>query len=605
MSLSRATTVLALTFVFLSPSLFAQGAPINGTARVTLSASSSQIAVGFQTTLQVGVDLTGVTGQNSSGGRTAAVLGGYTITVTFDVSRVNFVSAAAGSTPEFPQPTANSSPNTNGVLKITSFQTSPSGPTGVISVAALTFRAVAPGTTTVTASAPLAGDLSTTVQNGAGPAGINSTPASTNLTIGTAPTAVTLDSPANGATNVAEPVTLTWSGGTGADTFDVYFGTDADPAFLQTVSGSPLQVTTIPGTTFYWQVIARNAFGQTQSSIGQFRTAGVAPCATPATTTASLNRTEAQAGESYVLSWTSAKDATEYRIEESTTANFSSPVTSSQTTLQLTLSHNPAADTRYYYRLFGRNKTDACDLVGAASNVVSILVHAPKSTSETFYIPVVGSTAGNLGSFFKTALQLHNPSGDVISGKIVYHAQGVSGSSSDPSLSYSLRAGEAITYADLLPAMGQSGLGSAELITAAGRAPVAVIRIFNDAGVNGTSGMTENLVAGNAALQTGESATLIAPPDPVASRFNIGVRSLEAGATLNVGWKDKSGVVRKNLTKTYGPTFFAQVTSLIFLEGTIAPSDTITFTVTNGQAVIYGATTDNTTQDPSLQLSAR
>src|SRR5437867_4600194 len=67
----------------------------------------------------------------------------------------------------------------------------------------------------------------------------------------------------------------------------------------------------------------------------------------------------------------------------------------------------------------------------------------PASPNPAAVVTVVGSTPGALGgSFFRTTLQLHNPRTGTISGHLVYHPQGTSGSASDPSVFYSLQPGE-------------------------------------------------------------------------------------------------------------------------------------------------------------------
>jgi virginiamycin B lyase len=60
------------------------------------------------------------------------------------------------------------------------------------------------------------------------------------------------------------------------------------------------------------------------------------------------------------------------------------------------------------------------------------LDHAP--VIELRVLPVVGSTPGLAGSYFRTSLQLHNPAREPALGRIVFHPTGVSGSASDPSL---------------------------------------------------------------------------------------------------------------------------------------------------------------------------
>ncbi len=105
------------------------------------------------------------------------------------------------------------------------------------------------------------------------------------------------------------------------------------------------------------------------------------------------------------------------------------------------------------------------------------------------------------------------------------------------------------------------------------------------------------------ALVAGDSGAIIAPADFAKFRLNIGIRSLELGVALTVTVRDKDGLVVKTTDKTFGPTFFTQPGSASFLDGyALSGGETLTFTINNGSAIIYGSTTDNTTNDPSLQL---
>src|SRR6185503_2524303 len=151
--------------------------------------------------------------------------------------------------------------------------------------------------------------------------------------------------------------------------------------------------------------------------------------------------------------------------------------------------------------------------------------------------------------------------------------------------------------------LGQSGLGRVDLIATLGSAPTSVIRIFNDAGAAGTTGMTEEPIKNAEALEQGEAGILIAPPEPSRARFNIGVRSLVNGATIRFTVRDAAGAVRTTESKFLPPVYFAQQAAEAFLGIALLANDTITFEVDAGSAIVYGATTDNTTQDPSLQFA--
>jgi len=223
-------------------------------------------------------------------------------------------------------------------------------------------------------------------------------------------------------------------------------------------------------------------------------------------------------------------------------------------------------------------------------------------------IPVVGSTPGAVGgAFFRTSVQLHNPRTARMTGRLVYHPAGSSAASTDPFLAYDLAPGETRSIADLLPAMGLTGLGSLDVVPDTGtQTPLLVVRVFNDAGAAGTTGFTEEAVTPAEALVAGEQGFLIAPPDPALYRFNVGVRTLGSGATLTITGRNEAGTTTRTLTQTYPPNYFEQRDSASFLNGAaVAANESITIQVVSGSAIVYGATVDNRTNDPSLQLAKR
>ncbi len=158
--------------------------------------------------------------------------------------------------------------------------------------------------------------------------------------------------------------------------------------------------------------------------------------------------------------------------------------------------------------------------------------------------------------------------------------------------------------------MGATGLGSIDVVlNDPTQAPVIVTRVFNDAGTSGTSGFTEeavNPVGGlgeNTLIFTGATAFLVGPADTTNFRFNMGVRTFLSGAFVTFRVRDVTGAVVHTTTKTYPPTYFEQQSSDTLLGYTLQSNDSIEVSVSSGSAVVYGATTDNTTNDPSIQFA--
>lgn len=102
-----------------------------------------------------------------------------------------------------------------------------------------------------------------------------------------APSAVSNPSPALGTSGVALTVGLSWSAATGATSYDVYFGTAAQPAYVTTTSGTTYNPATLSnGTSYFWQVVAKNSGGSTASPVWAFSTVNSAPSPAPVSSVA-------------------------------------------------------------------------------------------------------------------------------------------------------------------------------------------------------------------------------------------------------------------------------------------------------------------------------
>ena len=77
--------------------------------------------------------------------------------------------------------------------------------------------------------------------------------------------------------------------------------------------------------------------------------------------------------------------------------------------------------------------------------------------ADLLVIPVAGSAAGNFNSFFRTATQIHNPTGSELSVKVLFHPQGQSGSDSDPSTTITLQPHETRFFADIVASIERDG----------------------------------------------------------------------------------------------------------------------------------------------------
>jgi hypothetical protein len=130
--------------------------------------------------------------------------------------------------------------------------------------------------------------------------------------------------------------------------------------------------------------------------------------------------------------------------------------------------------------------------------------------------------------------------------------------------------------------------------------------VYNDGGAAGTSGFNEDLVPLNKVFVSGATLLLTCPPDPAKSRLNVGVRTLGDGATITATLRNAAGATVKTVTNTYAANYFEQKTLDGFLGGaTVTGNESLTLQITAGEAVVYGATVDNTTNDSSASLAVR
>lgn len=219
-------------------------------------------------------------------------------------------------------------------------------------------------------------------------------------------------------------------------------------------------------------------------------------------------------------------------------------------------------------------------------------------------LPAAGAVQGS-GAFFRTSVQVQNFSSTTITGKFVFHKQGTTGSDSDPSLAFTVNPVQTLSYPDLITTMGQSGLGSIDVLTNGGTAPIVSARVFSDNGAAGTSGFTEEALAPNQALKVFQRGVLLIPPDLTNFRMNIGIRTLEAGATISIYTYNANGTLRgSRLNVAYAPNFFEQTTATLFTgQATLDPGGMIYVQPTAGGLIVYGTFTDNRTQDSAMRIA--
>lgn len=249
------------------------------------------------------------------------------------------------------------------------------------------------------------------------------------------------------------------------------------------------------------------------------------------------------------------------------------------------------------------NSTLRLTLLGAATLSLA-LVAAAETTGGKALLPVAGSLRGGFGSNFKTSAQIHNRTDRAAKGQLVFRRANLPALPTDPKIAYDLEPRATVSYDDIVAEFGVEGLGSIDVIASEGAVPAVVARVYDDqeAGTNGTG---VPLVDNRDALAASERATLIAPGEFARYRFNVGIRPLSQGATVKISVYNEEGFERSSTVRTFDPNVFQQQPAADFVLGTVAANDSIALEIVAGSAVIYGTTTDNTTNDPAFQLAER
>jgi hypothetical protein len=218
-------------------------------------------------------------------------------------------------------------------------------------------------------------------------------------------------------------------------------------------------------------------------------------------------------------------------------------------------------------------------------------------------IAAAGSLAGANGSFFRTSLHLTNLNDTMpLAGEVVFRAAGRAPSPGDPKLSFTIPPRNVVFWEDVVAAMGQSGLGSIDLYSLSSFPPVVNVRVFDDKGaVAGTSGFSEEFTPPAKTLIRGSAALALTPGN---YRTNIGMRAIIGVAKVQFSLYNAQGVLIGSQIRDLEPGVFQQV-PLTSLFGTAAANGAhVSVSLLSGAPVIvYASTTDNRTNDSSIQFA--
>lgn len=212
-------------------------------------------------------------------------------------------------------------------------------------------------------------------------------------------------------------------------------------------------------------------------------------------------------------------------------------------------------------------------------------------------LPVVGSTQGQSNAHFKTELQMTNTADVSSSGWLIYRPAGLV-------RRYELAAFATLSFADVVAEMGGSGLGSLDVLVDGGTLPTIVARAYDDQ-PTGTTGVSVPAIPIDSVLLSNERGALIAPRDLVRYRFNVGVRAIDSGATLDITVRSASGTTRHARSLTYDAHEFEQLPGNTFAGIALQSNDSIEIRISAGSAIVYATTVDNVTNDGAIQVLRR
>ncbi len=175
----------------------------------------------------------------------------------------------------------------------------------------------------------------------------------TTTTLSGPPKAVTNMKPLNGTLNIGPFVTLSWTGGAGAVTYDVYLGANALPgvpnnSYPSTVTQVINTTALSPNTVYYWKVRSVNAQGFADSPTFSFTTMGLPDAVVGMKPfDGTLNVVT-----NVILKWQKAKGATSYSLFLGANALPAAPtVTGLSPLLTQYQTSSLAASTLYYWKV--------------------------------------------------------------------------------------------------------------------------------------------------------------------------------------------------------------------------------------------------------------
>jgi fibronectin type 3 domain-containing protein len=383
-----------------------------------------------------------------------------------------------------------------------------------------------------------------TAVNSAGQSGVSSEVSAT-------PQVPVAGAPANlTASSGNAQVILNWTASTGAASYDIFRSTtsggEGSTPFMTGVTATTFTNTGLTnGTTYFYQVTAVNAAGQSSKSTEASATPQVNLPATPA------NLTAAGGNAQVSLSWTASSGAVSYDIYRSTTSGGegSTPFMTGVTATTFT-DTGLAAGTTYYYQI----------------TAVNAAGQSGKSTeaSATTQVPLPGAPA-NLAA---------------------------TGGNAQVSLSWTASTGAA-SY-DIYRSTTSGGEGSTPFKTG------VTGTTFTDTGLTNGTTYFYQVTAVNAAGQSSKSGEASATPQPALPGTPANLTATFGNAQVSLSWTASTGAASYDI---YRSTISGGEGSTPYKTGVTATTFTDTG-LTNGTTYYYEVTAANSAGQSGVSSEA-
>ncbi len=311
------------------------------------------------------------------------------------------------------------------------------------------------------------------------------------------------------------------------------------------------------------------------------------------------------------LVWDRVEGTTEYWVLEA----FGDPIVYRHYNVRgtaMAVAHRSSAGTNVRYTVTavlpigvrGLVEEEPPPLTGEGTDACAATITVPMPADPAFrkltrraILPVVGSTPGSFGGKFKTSLILR-PFASNQRGRLIFHSAGQVASDSDPSIPYSFDTGVALAFDDVVAAIGQSGIGSLDIVPdedASSFVPSIEARLYNDTSI-GTFGTLAAATYPFDYLRPPAMEVVI--PENDRSRVNIGFRTLtETKMRIFVYAPDLRLLSFHDVTY---PAGWMQMTSANDFAGKTLTKGQVVQVQFTGSVIPFYTVTENSTNDPTL-----